>query len=186
MRSTLFAIALLAGMPALAARDAGETSCTIKLDSTFQLLAPPGWRFSECTSADRGQEPIFTLEPLNPAFLPRTRLDPHALRMYGGPAGRGTAEFALAADREFYATEFAPNDGDGLRTADRRDVRVLQFTHHGRPFTWVAHGLIKVGPGVFWLAFDCEREDVCASNYSAFKILVGRMRVLRPNELTDR
>jgi hypothetical protein len=186
MRTTLFAATLLPGLPTLAAGGPPPPTCTIKLDSTYVLVAPPGWQFLECAAAERDQEPIFRLEPVAPRSDPPAAPEFRGLRMYGGPAGRGTVEAALATDREFYSTEFAPKDGDGLRTGDRRDVRVLQFTHRVEPFTWLVHGFFRVGPGVFWLAYECDREEECADNYSAFEYLVAATRVSRPNEFNGR
>src|SRR5262249_18523317 len=147
MRRTSVLAAVLLCLPARAA-DEPARSCTVKLDSTFELAAPAGWRFVECTSAARDEDPAFRLEPAPGA--------PSGFTMYGGLAGRGPVEWAPAPDREFYSTEFEPQDGDGLRTADRRDVRILHLTHRGEPFTWLAHGYLRAGPTVFWLGFVCE------------------------------
>jgi hypothetical protein len=186
MRSISLAATLLLGLPALAAGQPAPPSCAIKLDSTYQLVAPAGWRFVECSSAVRDQIPSFWLEPsLPPSDAPPKPYRP-ALKMYGGSAGRGTVEAALAIDREFYSTEFTPKDGAGLRTGDRRDVRVLHLTRRGEPFTWLTHAYLRVGPVVFWMAFVCEQEELCGPNYAAFRSLVGAMRVIRPNEFDTR
>ncbi len=186
MRSISLAAMVVLGLPAVAAGEPVPPSCQIKLDSTYVLVAPPGWQFLECAAVERDQEPIFRLEPVTPRSDPPAAPVARGLRMYGGNAGRGTVEAALAIDREFYSTEFAPKDGDGLRTADRRDVRVLYFTHRGEPFIWLAHGFFRVGPGAFWLAYECDREKECAANYSAFQFLVASIRVSRPNEFNGR
>ena len=186
MRSTAFAAALLFCLPALAAGEQSETLCTIKMNSTYRLSAPAGWRFVECSSGARDQNRNYSLEPLTPASLPQTALDTPGLTMYGGQVGRGTVEALLAKDREVHSGEFAPNDGEGLRTADRRDVRILQMTSRGEPFTWLAHGYVKVGPVVFLLALECHREEDCAAGYAAFKKLVGSLQALRPNEVNVR
>ena len=186
MRSTVLAATTFVWLPVLAATPQAPPTCTIKLDSTYQLVAPPGWQFLECASVERGAEPIFRLEPVPPQTEPPTPPEDPGLRLYGGNAGRGTVEGALATDREFYSTEFAPKDGEGLRTGDKRDVRVLHFTRRAEPFAWVAHGFFKVGPGVFWVAYECDRVDQCEANYSAFEYLVAAIRVSRPNEFNGR
>ncbi len=187
MRSLLFSTTLLLLVQALGATEPNDQRCVITMKSTYELTAPYGWKFVDCCSGIRSQQPNFWLEPDDPALGKASELDPYGIAMFGGPVGPGTVAASIEGDRQGYPA-FEKSDGEALRTADHREVRVLHLairdSMRGGRYTWMALGYFQVGPSVFWLQFDCRREEYCADKYDAFKNLVRGIRVVAPSKGT--
>jgi len=182
MRLTVFATLFLPFLTVLGQTRKDERLCTLRMKTTYELLAPSGWKVTDCFSGVRSQHPNFWLEPESQVLRPPTSSEPFGIAMYGGPAGPGTIDEALASDRKIYGNGHLVAVGESLATADKREVRVIYITSRVGYYSWLAHGYFKVGPSVFWVAFDCRREEYCMMNYQAFKSLVGSLRVVPSND----
>jgi hypothetical protein len=181
--ATLAGAALLSIATSFAAGEPDPKHCTVKLNSSFTMTAPPGWRVVECSTEVKDQSRVFALEPVDVASTPPAAGEPAPLVIYGGNVGRTLVEGFLAEDRESHSAEFVPKDGDGLRTSDGRDLRVLELTRREPPYMWAAHALLKSGPTVFWVVVECRQQERCPASYTAFKRLVASLEVSTPNEV---